>query len=150
MPAFLAALLRAFLIWLVIMAAESLHGTLRRLLLSPDLEFALRQVSVLIGAGIIFGLTWLFLSWIRIRSTRAALAIGVLWVLLTLVFEIALGRLTGLGWTRILADYDLPQGRMMPLGLLAMGVTPWAVLHLQVRRRASDLETRPPFAAPDP
>ena len=134
MPAFLAALVRAVLIWLVIIATESVHGALRRLLLSPDVDFAFRQLSVLVAVIIIFAITWLFLSWIRIPSARAALAIGGLWVLLTLAFELALGRLTGIGWPRILADYDLTQGGLMPLGLLAMFLTPWAVRQLQAGR----------------
>lgn len=135
MPAFsLSAAIRALVVWLLIIATESVHGALRRLLLSPEVDFALRQLSVLLGAVIIFGLTWLFLSWIRIHSARAALGIGAAWVVLTLAFEMALGRLTGLGWDRILADYDLTQGGLMPLGLLAMGLTPWAVRRLQARR----------------
>ena len=135
MPSFIPVLLRAFLVWLVIIATESLNGALRRLLLSPEVEFGVRQVSVVIGSIIIFAVTWLFMDWIRVRTTRAALAIGALWVVLTLAFEIALGRLTGAGWEYILADYDLPQGGLMPLGLLAMGLTPWAVSWLQARRK---------------
>lgn len=136
MPAFsLPALLRAFLVWLMIIAAESVHGALRRLLLSPEVDFALRQLSVLIGVVMIFAITWIFLDWIRIRTARAALAIGALWAVLTLGFEVALGRMLGLGWDRILADYDLPHGGLMPLGLLAMGLTPWAVRQLQSGRK---------------
>ena len=145
MAAFLTALLRAFLVWLVIMATESVHGALRRLLLSAEVDFALRQLSVVIGSMIIVALTWIFLSWIRIRSARAALAVGSLWVLLTLAFEVALGRLAGLGWDRILADYDLLHGGLMPLGLLAMGLTPWAVHQFQARR-----SPRLPFPPPKP
>lgn len=134
MPNFLPPLLRAILLWLVIIAAESVHGALRRYLLSPEVYFALRQVSVLIGVVIIFAITWLFMSWLRISSARAALAIGALWALLTLAFELVLGRLTGLGWNRILADYDLAHGGVMALGLLAMGLTPWVVRQLQAAR----------------
>ena len=150
MRSLLLALLRAVLVWLVVMAAESAHGALRRLLLSPEVDFALRQVSVLIGAVIIFAVTWLFMDWIRVRTARAALAVGGLWVLLTLVFELALGRLTGLGWPRILADYDLTQGGLMPLGLAAMFLTPWAVRRLQAGRAARPLRTqaRDPRRAP--
>jgi len=144
MPAFLAAVLRALLIWLVIMAAESVHGALRRLLLSPELDFALRQLSVLIGVVIIFAITWLFMSWLRIRTARAALVIGALWVLLTLVLELVLGRLTGLSWGRILADYDLTQGGVMPLGLLAMGLTPWAVRQMQAAHPARPVQSGSP------
>jgi len=71
-------------------------------------------------------------------------------VLLTLAFELALGRLTGLGWARILADYDLTQGGLMPLGLLAMFLTPWAVQRLQAGRAARPPRTqaRDPRRAP--
>ena len=134
MPPFLAVIVRAFLVWLAIMAAESAHGALRRLLLSPEADFALRPVSIMVGVVIIFALTWFFLSWIRISTARGALAIGSLWALLTLAFEVALGRLTGLGWDRLLADYNLAQGGVMPLGLLAMALTPWAVRRLQGRK----------------
>lgn len=132
MPAFsLPALLRAVLVWLLIIAGESVHGALRRLLLSPDVIFAVRQVSVVIGVLIVFGVTWVCLPWLRLRSPRAALAVGAFWVALTLAFEAALGRLTGLGWDRIFAEYDLTRGGLMPLGLLAMGLTPWLILRLQ-------------------
>ena len=75
------------------------------------------------------------LDWIRIHSAWGALAIGGLWVVLTSTFEVALGRLTGVGWNRILADYDIARGGLMPLGLLAMVLTPWAVRQLQARRK---------------
>lgn len=75
------------------------------------------------------------LDWIRIRSAWGALAVGGLWVVLTSTFEVALGRLTGVGWNRILADYDIARGGLMPLGLLAMVLTPWAVRQLQARRK---------------
>lgn len=136
MPTFsLPALLRAVLVWLLIIAGESVHGALRRLLFSPDVLFALRQASVVVAVLIVFAVTWVCLPWLRLRSHRAALGVGALWVALTLAFEVALGRLTGLGWERILADYDLTQGGLMPLGLLAMGLTPWLVLRLQAAPR---------------
>lgn len=136
MPTFsLPALLRAVLIWLLIIAAESVHGALRRLLFSPEVEIAVRQLSVLIGAVVIFAITWVFLDWIRVKTARGALAIGTAWVVMTLAFELALGRLIGLGWDRIAADYDLPNGGLMPLGLLAMWLTPWLVLRLKADPR---------------
>jgi len=47
---------------------------------------------------------------------------------LTLVLEIGLGRLVfGFPWERILSDYDLPRGGLMPLGLLVMALAPLLV-----------------------
>jgi len=139
MPGFsLPALLRALAVWLLIIAAESVQGAMRRLLLSPEIEFAVRQVSVLAGALVIFAITWVCLRWMRIRTAGEALAVGVFWVVMTLGFEILVGRAMRLGWDRIFADYDLVHGGLMPLGLLAMALTPWAVRRLQARRRDLD------------
>ena len=132
MPTFsLPALLRALAVWLLLMAAESVHGTLRRLLTNGDSIFLVRQVSVLTGAAIIFVITWLCMRWMQVRTARGALAIGGLWVVLTLAFDFGLGRATGASWREILVDYDLLHGGMMPLGLLVMGLTPWAVRRLR-------------------
>jgi len=135
MPAPLATLLRALAVWLLIMLGESAHGMARRFLFSPDVTFALRQVSVVVGILIVFGVTWISLPWLRLRSARAAAFVGALWMALTLGFEVALGRLMGFGWERTFAEYDLAHGGLMPLGLLAMGLTPWLVLRLQAAPR---------------
>jgi hypothetical protein len=138
MTAFLNALTRAVLVWLLLMAAESLQGAARRLLLSPALEQALRQISVLVGVLVIAAITWALLPWMRIRTTGQALATGAMWALLTLAFEFGLGGIMGRNWSQMLVDYDLNQGGLMPIGLLAMALVPWAVWRLQSRtRRAS-------------
>jgi hypothetical protein len=128
MPGFsLPAFVRVLLVWLLIIAAESAQGALRHLLLGPEVQFLVRQVSVLTGAIIIFALAWACRGWTRIRTASGALATGVLWVVLTVAFEIVLGRATGLNWDRIASDYDLLHGGLMPLGLLALALTPYAV-----------------------
>lgn len=131
----LPVILRALLVWLLIVAAESMQGSLRRMLFDPDFEFVVRQVSVLTSALIIFAITWACIRWLRIRSAVGALGVGVLWVVLTLAFEIVIGRALGLSWARISSDYDLLHGGLMPLGLLAMALTPWAVRRLEAERR---------------
>ena len=132
MPAFsLPVLIRALAVWLLFILAESVQGTLRRLLFRPETEFLVRQVSVLVGALVLFAITWFCLRWMRLRTGAGALAVGMLWVALTLAFELALGRLVGADWDRVLADYDLLHGGLMPLGLLAMALTPWLVRRLR-------------------
>ena len=113
-------------------------------MLDPELEFFLRQASVITGALIIFAITWACGRWLRIRSTTGALAVGGLWVVLTLAFEIVLGWALGLSWTRIWSDYDLVHGGLMPLGLLAMAVTPWAVQRLRVHPAPPGHPAQPP------
>jgi hypothetical protein len=45
--------------------------------------------------------------------------------LLTVVFEIVLGRfILGYSWQRIVADYNLLQGGLMPFGLVFLVISP--------------------------
>lgn len=131
MPGFsLSILLRALAVWLVIMAAESAQGALRQWLAGPQGAFVARQVAVFTGALVIFAIAWIFRRWMRLRSNAGALGVGALWVALTVAFEVGLGRVLGYGWDRMLEDYDLRHGGLMPLGLVAMALTPWLVRRL--------------------
>jgi len=136
MPTFsIQTLLRSLLVWLLLMLAETAQGALRHILSRPEVEFVVRQGSVVTGALVIFALTWLSFRWMRIRTASGALVVGGVWVALTLAFEFGLGRARGLSWSRLLADYDVLHGGLMPLGLVAMALTPWAVLRLQAGRK---------------
>lgn len=129
-------LIRAVLVWVLIMLAETVHGVLRRLLLTPDVAHAVRQISVLVGVVIIVVVAWLLRRWIASGNVRQLVVIGVLWAVLTLVYEFSLGLAFGMSWPEMLADYDLTQGGIMSLGLLAMALTPWLVQRLDRRQRA--------------
>jgi threonine/homoserine efflux transporter RhtA len=53
------------------------------------------------------------------------LTVGILWALLTLAFEIALGYMIfGYSWEQIMADYNLRQGGLMPFGLAWLALSP--------------------------
>ncbi len=126
-------LLRAFVVWLVMMVAESVHGTLRTLLLAPRIgDFPARQVGVVTGSLLVFGIAWLFIRWVRAGTTARFLAVGLEWVALTVLFEVGLGRLVlGLPWERLAEDYDLPRGGFMGLGLLVMALSPLLAARLR-------------------
>jgi hypothetical protein len=60
------------------------------------------------------------------RGVGEALAIGFLWLGLTLAFEFLFGHfVAGHTWTRLLADYDLAAGRAWVLIPLWVGLAPW-------------------------
>jgi hypothetical protein len=124
---------RTLVLWCAIIAAESLHGALRELLLAPRLgSLPARQLAVFTGTVIIFAITWGGIRWLAPRDRRACLATGAAWVVLTVGFEVALGRLGfGHGWARILEDYDPSRGGLMGLGLLAMLMMPLAAARLR-------------------
>lgn len=127
---------RALIAWLLIIVAESLHGTLRQLLLAPLIgDFRARQVSVFTGSVFILLIAYALIGWIGARRTSHLLAIGVGWLLLTVLFEFTLGRLLGMDWQRLLADYDLRRGGLMSFGMLVLLLSPLATARLRNRLR---------------
>lgn len=120
-----SVLTRGFIVWLFIIAAEFVHGTARILLLQPLTgDLRARQIAVFTGILIILTITYLFIGWIRAASRTQLLAIGVMWLVLTVAFEISLGRLLNLSWERIFSDYDLANGGLMSFGLLLLTLAP--------------------------
>jgi hypothetical protein len=117
---------RGFVVWLVIIIAESLHGTARVMLLEPYVgDMQARQISFFTGMAIILAIAVAFIRWMRATSLRQLLLIGLLWVVLTLGFEMLLGRLVlHYSWERILADYNLPAGGFMGIGMIFLALAP--------------------------
>ena len=80
-------------------------------------DFPARQVSVFTGSLLIFSVAHVFIHWLRAESKQQLLLVGLMWVLLTVIFEIVLGRLVlNLSWERITEDYDLTRGGMLGSG----------------------------------
>ena len=125
-------LARGVAIWLLIILAETIHGILRTLLLEPLVgDPTARQVSVFIGSVIIIAITFVFVRWLKACYASQFILIGTTWVILTIVFEILLGRLVmDLSWERIASDYNVLQGGMMVFGLLVMLLAPVAIARL--------------------
>jgi hypothetical protein len=125
---------RAVLVWLLIIAAESIHGTLRQLYVAPAVgDLPARQLGVFIGSAIVLAIAWLCSNWLGARKLGHQLQAGALWVLLTVVFEFSLGRVLGYSWQRLLADYNLAAGGLMGLGLLFMLFAPALAARLRSR-----------------
>jgi hypothetical protein len=117
---------RATLVWMLIMLAETGHGMVREIFIAPVIGgLRARQLGVLIGCVIIFVIAWLTTRWMGAATPRQQFKVGAFWVILTLVFEFALGRAQGVGWARILDDYNPARGGFMLLGLAFMLITPW-------------------------
>ena len=125
--------LRALAVWLIMMAAETVHGILRTLLLAPQVgELRARQIAFFSGSAIILGTAYLFINWIGARTVRVLLVIGFMWMVLTLGFEAAVGIYGfGFGWERIFAEYDPRTGSLMLFGLFVLLLAPLIAFRLR-------------------
>ena len=128
--------LRAVAVWLALIGAEIVHGTLRTLWLVPAVgDFRARQIGVFVGSALILVIAYLTAPWLRARTTRSQWLVGLLWLVLTVLFEVGLGRLVlGYTWERIASDYNLLQGGLMPLGLLVLTAAPMVPAKLRAGR----------------
>lgn len=116
---------RGLLVWLIIIIAESIHGILRTLFLAPLVgDFHARQIAVFTGMLLIFLISCLFIHWINAKNKTTLLFIGLLWVVFTIAFETGTGRIAGFSWSRILSDYNLMEGGLMPLGIIFLFFAP--------------------------
>jgi hypothetical protein len=113
--------------WLVILAAMTVNGLLRALVLVPHLgEHRARQVSSILGACIVASLAGVFVRRLRDPAGAPLFRAGLLWGVLTLLFEFGFGHYaSGLSWADLLADYDVTAGRLWPLVLAATVAAPW-------------------------
>jgi hypothetical protein len=121
---------KAIAIWLMLMVTESLNGTIREFWLMPRLgKVQARRVAFITGTLLILAIATLMSSWLGISQTPQLLAVGVLWLILTVGFEAALGRWGfGYSWQRIIADYNLFQGGLMSIGLVVLILAPLIAL----------------------
>lgn len=132
-------LFRAFLVWLLIIFAESVHGTLRALFLAPQVgDFRARQITFFTGMLLIFGIAYLFIRWIRAETAKSLFAVGVLWLVLTALFEFGLGLfIFNYSWARMFEDYDISRGGLMAFGLVFMAFVPLLAARLRGMKTAS-------------
>ena len=118
--------LKSIAIWLIFITIESLNGTVRTLWLVPSLgDLRAHQLSFITGSLLILTIATISIRWIEATSLAQLISVGVLWMLLTVTFEVVLGRWAfGYSWAQIAADYNLFQGRLMAIGLVLLLLAP--------------------------
>jgi hypothetical protein len=126
-------LFRAFLVWLVIVFAESIHGTLRQIYLAPLVgDFPARRIAFFVGMLLIFLIACLFIRWIAAENLKSLFAVGFMWAVLTLLFEFGLGFFVlGYSRERMFEDYDVSRGGLMAFGIIFMIFAPYLAAKLR-------------------
>lgn len=119
-------ILRGMVVWCGIIIVEVCHGIARTVFLAPVVgDVRARQIAVFTGSILILIVAASFIGWIRPARVGEAVAVGVVWLLLTLAFEIAFGRyVVHAPWARIASDYDLLRGGLLPIGLVVLTMAP--------------------------
>lgn len=132
---------RLLLAWLAMAVAMSANGAFREMALRRWLDAQSADlVSAAIGAAIILLLTFLFFRPLAGSSTRTLLFVSVLLVVLTVIFEFTIGRLVDRkSWSELLGNYAIWRGRLWPLLLLLIALTPFIWGRWLPRRRRENV-----------
>lgn len=115
-------------VWLVIAGLMIVNGIFRVAILYPLLGRSLGDVvSPLLGIVIVIGASRPFLHGSEMVAESPWL-ISAVWVVLTIAFEVSLGRATGLSWSTIGAAYAIWEGELWPLVVVSVAAAPfvWA------------------------
>ncbi len=116
--------------WVILVILALLNATIREEVYGPFLTPLLaHQISTFIMIIIIFLFTYIFLGILHLQATiRQYLLLGLLWLVLTILFEFIFGHyIMGHSWDKLLADYNLLQGRIWVLVPIATALMPWIV-----------------------
>ncbi len=82
-------------------------------------------VSTMLLSGLIVAVAGVTVAWIAPAASRAAFAVGILWMALTLAFEFGAGYwLFHKPLAELVYDYNLTRGRIWPLVLVATVLSP--------------------------
>jgi hypothetical protein len=123
---------RYLLFWLILAVVAVINGTLRQFVYGRHLsELAAHQVSTVTGI-LLTGITvWILNRFWPIGSAREAWIIGTCWFLMTIAFEFGFGHyVAGHSWSRLLADYNVLEGRVWSLFLIWIAVLPYLTWRL--------------------
>jgi hypothetical protein len=126
------SVLKSVAVWLLILCLAMINGILREELLLP----ALGMPAALIASGTLLSIVILLVACLSVRyigvaSSSHALAVGALWLCLTLVFEFGFGRLVQhKSWTELLVAYTFEDGNIWPLVLLVTLLAPLIAFRL--------------------
>lgn len=124
--------LKAAALWLAILALAIVNGVVRERFLIP----ALGGFAGLIASGGVLSVAIFFVAfagapWYGPLAPAQWLFIGLLWLLLTLVFEFGFGFARHKPLTEILGAYTFRGGNIWPLVLIVTLVAPWLAAKLR-------------------
>ena len=124
--------------WLLFAIAGVLNGLLRVYVLVPRIgEMPAHYLATAILCAVILVGSYVLVKIQALEKASVLLQVGTIWLVATVIFEFVFGHyVVGHPWDRLLADYNVLQGRVWVLVLLAELCGPLLCARFRARRRA--------------
>ncbi|HEX5847707.1 MAG TPA: hypothetical protein VFY59_00805 [Rubrobacter sp.] len=119
--------------WFGIVVLGLVNATIRQIAYARYVgELAAHQISTLMFAVLVGLYAWALSGFLKPSSPGEAIGVGIMWMVLTVAFEFALGRLVvGDPWGKLLGDYNLLEGRVWGLFILWVGLAPYVFYRMK-------------------
>ena len=116
-----------FFAWFGLVVLGLLNATMRQVVYARYVsELAGHQISTLTLAVLVGLYAWALSGFLKLSSPTEAIGVGLLWMVLTVIFEFALGRfVVGDSWGELLNNYNVLEGRVWGLFVLWVGIAPY-------------------------
>jgi len=125
-------MLTYFFLWFPMVVIAILNGTFRVKFMSRYLDdLKAHQLSVLTGIMLFAIYIWIITGYWIIESASQAWMIGLMWLLLTVLFEFVFGHyVMKNSWEKLLADYNIFKGRLWVVVLIWTTIAPYIFFKL--------------------
>lgn len=123
---------RYVLCWFLLAVVTIINGVLREGTFGKSVsDLAAHQISTLTAIVFTGIVVWLFHRAWPLETANQAWTIGLLWFVMTILFEFGFGHfVAGHSFSRLFADYKLFQGRVWVLFLVWLAVMPYFFFRL--------------------
>ena len=107
-------------VWVILAVSAIVVATFRIGVLLPKFaEQTAHQLGTVLYLIVQFIIIYIFIKKMKIKETKTLLGIGIFWVVITILFEFVFGHfIMGHPWEKLLADYNLLNGRLWVLVLV--------------------------------
>lgn len=121
-----------FLYWLPMIIIAFANGTFRQFVLLKYMDsLKAHQLSTVILIVLCSVYTLLVFPQLSLTHGKQAFVLGLLWMVLTVLFEFTLGRLSNKPWSELLQDYNLLKGHIWPVFLCCLLLLPYTIYCLK-------------------
>lgn len=117
--------LKSILVWLCFIPSAILNGGFREYILERYIDTALANtISGVILCIIILIITWLLLPRLVVLNRKESYITGLIWMLLTVIFEFISGIVTGIPMEELISAYNPLSGNLWILVILTTMFSP--------------------------
>lgn len=125
-------IVKALVIWFLILMLAISNGVLRESVLLPTLGLPSGMlVSGLVLCALILIVSYLALPWLAVRKHKQQWSLGLFWLFLTLSFEFSFAALQGQSLVEMLAAYTFTDGNLWPVVLVVTTLAPRLIAKLR-------------------